>query len=92
MPRFKENALKINEELTAELKRHIDARQTSCDKAEFSTAQKELRDNPLFENLTRMCSTFSKARKPLAYVLRFVNNTRMKTKNGDSVSPKELTE
>ena len=92
MPKFKENALKINEELSAELKRHIDARQRSCDKAEFSTAQKELRDNPLFEHLTRMCSTFLKARKTLAYVVRFVNNTRMKTKNGDSVSPNQLTE
>ena len=40
----------------------------------------------------RTCSTFSKARKTLAYVLRFVNNTRMKTKNRDPISPKELTE
>ena len=82
-PRFEENALKINEELSAEMKAPIEARPTSCDKAEFSTAQKELRDNPLFEHLMRTCSTFSKARKTLAYVLRFVNNTRMKTKNRD---------
>ena len=40
----------------------------------------------------RTCSTFSKARKTLDYVLRFVNNTRMKTKNRDPISPKELTE
>ena len=65
------------------MKPPIEARPTSCDKAEFSTAQKELRDNPLFEHLMRTCSTFSKARKTLAYVLRFVNNTRMKTKNRD---------
>ena len=70
----------------------IEAKPTSCDKAEFSTAQKELRDNPLFEHLMKTCSTFSKARKTLAYVLRFVNNTRMKTKNRDPISPKELTE
>ena len=91
-PKFEENALKINEDLSAEMKPPIEARPTSCDKAEFSTAQKELRDNPVFEHLTRTCSTFSKARKTLAYVLRFVNNTRMKTKNRDPISPKELTE
>ena len=51
-----------------------------------------LRGNPLFEHLMRTCSTFSKARKTLDYVLRFVNNTRMKTKNRDPISPKELTE
>ena len=91
-PKFEENALKINEELSAEMEPPIEARPTSCDKAEFSTTQKELRDNPLFEHLMKTCSTFSKARKTLAYVLRFVNNTRMKTKNRDPISPKELTE
>ena len=91
-PKFEENALKINEELSAEMKPPIEARPTSCDKSESSTAQKELRDNPLFEHLMKTCSTFSKARKTLAYVLRFVNNTRMKTKNRDPISPKELTE
>ena len=91
-PKFDENALKINEELSAEMKPPTEARPTSCDKAEFSTAQKELRDNPLFEHLMRKCSTFSKARKTLAYILKFVNNTRMKTKNTDPLSPKELTE
>lgn len=91
-PKFEENALKINEELSAEMKPPIEARPTSCDKSEFSTSQKELRDNPLFEHLMKTCSTFSKARKTLAYVLRFVNNTRMKTKNRDPISPKELTE
>ena len=68
------------------------ARSTYCDEAEFSAVQKELRENPLFEHLTRTCSIFSRAKKILAYVLRFLNNTRMKTKNIDPVSPKELTE
>ena len=91
-PKFEENALKINEELSAEMKPPIGARTTSCNEAEFSAAKKELKDNPLFEHMMRRCSTFSKARKTLAYVLRFVNNTRMKTKNRDPISPKELTE
>ena len=90
--KFEENAVKINEELSAEMKPPIEAGPTSCDKAEFSTVQKELRDNPVFEHLTRTCSTFSKARKTLAYVLRFVNNTRMERKNRDPISPKEITE
>ena len=47
-PKFKENALKINEELSAQMKPPTEARQTSYDRAEFSTAQKELRDYPLF--------------------------------------------
>ena len=47
-PKFEENALKINEELSAQMKPPTEARQTSRDKAEFSTAQKELRDYPLF--------------------------------------------
>ena len=50
----------------------IEAKPTSCDKAEFSTAQKELRDNPFFEHLMRTCRTFSKARKTLAYILRLI--------------------
>ena len=37
-PKFEENALKINEDLSAEMKPPIEARPTSCDKAEFSTA------------------------------------------------------
>ena len=91
-PKIEENALKINEELSAEMKPPIEARPTCCDKAEFLTAEKQLRDNPLFEHLTRTCSTFLKARKTLAYVVRFVSNTRMKTKNRDPISPKELME
>ena len=37
-PKFEENALKINEDLSAEMKPPIEARPTSCDKGEFSTA------------------------------------------------------
>ena len=75
-----------------EVKPPTEARPTSCDETEFSTAQKELSDSPLFEHLMRTCSTFSKARKTLAYVLRFVNNIRMKTKNRNPISSKELTQ
>ena len=91
-PKIEENALKINEELSAEMKPPTEARPTWCDKAELSSAQKQLRDNSFFEHLTRTCSTFSKARKTLAYVARLVSNTRMKTRKRGSISPKKLTE
>ena len=65
-PKFEENALKISEELSAEMKPPIEARPTSCVEAEFSAAQKELRDNPLYEHLIR---TF------IIYILR---NTHQK--------------
>ena len=68
------------------------ARPTFCDEADFSAVQEELRENPLFEHLTRTCSIYSRAKKTLAYILRFLNNTRMKMKNLDPVSPNELTE
>ena len=41
------------------------ARPAYWDEAEFSAVQKELRENPLFEHLTRTCSIFSRAKKNL---------------------------
>ena len=35
-------------------------------------------DNPIFQKLLENCSTFPKIRRTLAYVLRFVQNTRKK--------------
>ena len=35
---------------------------------------------------------FTKARKTLAYTLRFANNTRLKAKKKDAISPEELRE
>ena len=40
----------------------------------------------------KSCSTFTKARRTLAYVLRFANNTRLKEKKKDAISPEELRE
>ena len=37
-------------------------------------------------------STFAKARKTLAYVLRFINNARKKENNASEISPEELRE
>ena len=40
----------------------------------------------------KTCSTFAKARKTLAQVLRFINNARKKEKNTSPISPEELRE
>ena len=40
----------------------------------------------------KSCFTFTKARKTLAYVLWFANNTRLKEKKKDAISPDELRE
>ena len=38
------------------------------------------------------CSKYTKARKTLSYVLRFINNTRTKRSNKSPISPQELRE
>ncbi|PFX22440.1 hypothetical protein AWC38_SpisGene13037 [Stylophora pistillata] len=45
-------------------------------------------DNPTLQHLMKTCSTFVKARKNLAYVLRFINNARKKETR--PISPGEL--
>lgn len=49
-------------------------------------------DNPILQHLIKTCSTFAKARKTLAYVLRFINNTRKKENNTNPISPGEMRE
>lgn len=50
----------------------------------------ESKDNPIWEYLMKSCSTEN--RETLAYVLRFANNTSLKAKQGDAISPEELRE
>ena len=49
-------------------------------RVDFSATSTESNDNPILEHLMMSCSTFTKARKTLAHVLRFANNTRLKEK------------
>ena len=60
--------------------------------SEESTNIRQPTDNPIMQHLMKTCSTFAKARKTLAYVLRFINNTRKKESNTSPLSPEELRE
>ena len=54
--------------------------------------QTEAVGNPIMEHLMKSCSTFRKARKVMAYVLRFISNARTKVKNRDVILLKELSQ
>ena len=60
--------------------------------AEESTDFSQPIENPIMEHLMKTCSTYTKARRTLAYVLRFINNTRTKKSNKSPISPQELRE
>ena len=60
--------------------------------SEESTNIRQPTDNPIMQHIMKTCSTFAKARKTLAYVLRFINNTRKKESNTSPLSPEELRE
>lgn len=49
------------------------------------------KDNAILSHLLAACSSFSKARRTLAYVLRFVQNTRKTSVRNGSISVEELT-
>lgn len=49
-------------------------------------------ENPIMEHLMKSRSTFRKAGKTIAYVLRFISNARTKEKNREVISPNELSE
>ena len=49
-------------------------------------------DNSILQHLMKTCSTFTKARKTLAYVMRFINNARKKENNTSPTSPDDLRE
>ena len=65
---------------------------TSTERVDSSAISTESNDNPILEHLMKSCSTFTKARRTLAYVLRFANNTRLKAKKKDAISPDKLRE
>ena len=47
-------------------------------------------DNPLLSHLLKTCSTYSKMRKTLAYVLRFIQNTRKNILKSGPISVQEV--
>ncbi|XP_068684256.1 uncharacterized protein [Montipora foliosa] len=97
-PTFKVNSKSVDEETLKEIKsnkekttkwKELTQRTVS---SEESTNIREPTDNPILQHLMKTCSTFTKARKTLAYVLRFINNARKKQKNTSPTSPEEFRE
>ena len=97
-PKFEENSTQDVEESQKELKPNkVKATKpnepTNCAAAsEESAVIRRPSDNPILEHLIKSCSTYAKARKTLAYVMRFISNTRMKTNNKKPISSQKLRE
>ena len=97
-PKFEENAKQNDEESSNEMKPNEVKASKPEKPAVCAAATKESADirqpteNPIMEHLMKTCSTYTKARKTLAYVLRFINNTRTKKSNKSPISPQELRE
>jgi len=97
-PKFEENSTQDVEESKKELKPNkVKASKpnepTNCAAAsEESAGIRHPSDNPILEHVMKSCSTYAKARKTLAYVLRFISNTRMKTNNKKPISFQGLSE
>ena len=82
-PKFKENSKKDDKESSKEIKFTQKTTKykepTPCTVAsEESLNIGQPTDNPILQHLMKTCSTFAKARKTLAYLLRFINNARKK--------------
>ena len=96
--KFEENSRNVHEESLNELKPDKE-KTTKCKEStpctvssEESTNIRQPTDNPIMQHLMKTCSTFAKARKTLAYVLRFINNTRKKESSTSPISPGECRE
>ena len=92
-PAFKESSPNNEEKRSSETKRvHVTATDSFDEFVQDPANQTRAPENPIMEHLMKSCSTFRKARKTMAYVLRFISNTRTKEKNREVISPKELSE
>ena len=60
--------------------------------ADSNPVQRKIEDNEneILDHLLKTCSSFSKVRKILAYVLRFIENTKTKIANREAISVGEL--
>ena len=90
MAKFQENPKESGKELSEEMKRLNKFEAVNTHKrVDYSATSTESNDNPILEHLMKSCSTFAKARRTLAYVLQFANNTRLKAKKKDTISRDE---
>ena len=66
--------------------------ETATTEATAKPEQVKSEDNPILQKLLENCSTFPKIRRTLAYVLRFVQNTRKKNVKTGPITVQELKE
>ena len=66
--------------------------ETATTEATAKPEQVTSEDNPILQKLLENCSTFPKIRRTLAYVLRFVQNTRKKNVKTGPITVQELKE
>ena len=97
-PMFKENSKSVDEELLKEIKSSKEKTTKWKEPTQCTVSWEELTnigqptDNPILQHLMKTCSTFTKARKTLAFVLRIINNARKKESNTSPISSEELRE
>jgi len=96
--RFEESSKKVDEESLKEWKSSKE-KTTKCKEptpctvsSEESTNIEQPRDNLTLQHLIKTCSTFAKARKTLAFVLRFIHNTIKEENKTSPISPGESRE
>ena len=81
-PAFKESSPNKVEKKSSDMKCvQVTATETSDEFVQDSVGQTQAVENPIMEHLMKSCSTFRKARKVMAYVLRFISNAGTKVKN-----------
>jgi len=97
-PKFEENSRKVDEELLKEMKSNKEKTSKYKEPTPYTVSSEESpsivqpTDNPILQHLIKTRSTFAKARKTLAYVLRFINDARKKENNTNPISPGEMRE
>ncbi len=80
-------------EETSEMKHEKTIHAINTEQVQCSANSAESFRNPMFMNLMQICSTFRKGRRTLAYVLRFIYNTKTKyKKTGSFISFAEIEE
>ena len=92
-PAFKESSPNNEEKKSSETRGvQVTATESFDEFVQDPAGQSQADENPIMEQLMKSCSTLRKARKIMAYVLRFISNERTKEKNREVISPKELSE
>ena len=87
--------MKTSEKADTSPKQETDKADVNAVKHEAATTEANAKleeDNPIFQQLLKTCSTFSKIRRTLAYVRRFAQNARKKNAKTGPITDQELKE